>query len=163
MSVEHHQRRTRREALTARQGALAGLLGGLVLAASASTASHLAGRGLWTPINAAACFFASLRPIPTEAHGLLSALGVIVVLAVAALLGMLYATAQEALDAPSLVLIAVYYGLVTWIVATVLVLSWLNPAVKAVWQSWPVLAGHLLYGLTLGAVAATRLHEPEKT
>lgn len=156
MAVEQHQRRVRSEILTARQGLLAGLAGGLALAGVAGGLSLIAGRGVWTPANAAASFWLGTRAVPAAWAGFSSALGLVVILLTGGLLGILYATAQEPVDTPSLLLIAVYYGFSTWFVANFLLLSWLNPAVRGVWQSWPVLVGHLGYGALLGFVAAAR-------
>ena len=47
---------------------------------------------------------------------------------------MLYASAQSPEDTPSLIVIGVFYGLVTYIVSR-LALRWLNPAVFAVWRT----------------------------
>ncbi len=156
MTVEQHHRRTRIEVLTARQGLAAGMVGGLALALVAGALSAAAGRGLWTPVNAAGSFFLGVQPIPAGPAGLLTLVGLAVMLLVGGLLGALYATAQETLDNPSLLVIAIYYGGVTWITATFLLLSWLNPAVQAVWRSGALLAGHLAYGALLGLVAIWR-------
>ncbi len=156
MTVEQHQRRTRTEILTARQGFVAGMVGGLTLALVAGALSSAAGDGLWTPVNAAGSFFLGVQPIPTGMAGAVSYLGLAVMLVLGGLLGALYATAQEPQDNPSVLIIAVYYGGVTWIVATFLLLSWLNPSVQAVWKSWAVLAGHLAYGAVLGLYAVAR-------
>lgn len=156
MTAEHHQRRTRTEILTARQGFVAGMAGGLTLALVAGALSSAAGNGLWTPVNAAGSFFLGVQPIPSDMAGVVSFVGLAVMLVVGGLLGALYATAQEPLDTPSLLIIAVYYGGVIWITATFLVLSWLNPAVQAVWRSAALLAGHLAFGAVLGVVAVWR-------
>lgn len=156
MTVEQHQRHTRSEILTARQGFVAGTIGGLALALTAGALSAATGQGLWTPVNAAGSFFLGVQPIPAGMAGALSYLGLAVMLLVGGLLGALYATAQEPLDTPSLLVIAIYFGFVTWITATVLVLSWLNPAVHAVWRSMALLAGHLVFGAVLGLAAAWR-------
>lgn len=154
MTVEQHQRRVRTEILTARQGFAIGLVAGLALALVAGALSSAAGNGLWTPVNAAGSFFLGVQPIPTEMAGAVSYLGLVVMALMGGLLGTLYATAQEPLDTPSLLIIAVYYGGVIWIVSNFVVLSWLSPAIRAVWQSWPVLAGHLVFGALLGLYAA---------
>lgn len=156
MTVEHHQRRVRTEILTARQGFAMGIVAGLVLALVAGALSAAAGSGLWTPVNAAGSFFLNVQPIPAGMAGAVTYLGLAVMMLVGALLGTLYATAQEPQDSPSVLIIAVYYGGVTWIVATFLFLSWLNPSVQAVWKSWAVLAGHLAYGAVLGLYAVVR-------
>lgn len=156
MTVEQHQRRTRTEILSARQGLVAGVAAGLALALVSGALSAASGRGGWLPVNAAGSFFLGVVPIPADFAGAPSILGLAVMGVLGGLLGALYATAQEPVDTPSLLVIAVYYGFVTWIMATFAVLSWLNPAVRAVWQSWPVLAGHLTFGAVLGLAAAAR-------
>lgn len=133
-----------------------GIVGGWALALVAGLLSPAAGNGPWSPVNAAGSFFLGIHPIPGEIAGTATIVGLAVMTLLGGLLGTLYATAQEPLDTPSLLVIAVYYGFVTWFVATFAVLSWLNPAVKAVWQSWPVLAGHLVFGAVLGVYAALR-------
>ena len=156
MTVEQHQRRVRTEILTARQGFAIGILAGLAFALVAGTLSSVLGSGAWTPINAAGSFFLGVQPIPADFAGAVSYAGLAVMTLMGALLGTLYATAQEPLDTPSLLIIAVYYGGITWFVSTFFILSWLNPAVREVWQSWPVLAGSLVYGAVLGVFAASR-------
>lgn len=156
MTVEHHQRRTKTEILTVRQGFVIGMAAGLALALVAGALSAAAGDGLWTPVNAAGSFFLNVQPIPTGMAGAVTYLGLAVIIVVGGLLGALYATAQEPLDTPSLLIIAIYYGAITWFTATFLVLSWLDPAVQAVWKSWAVLAGHLAFGAVLGLAAIVR-------
>lgn len=156
MAAEPHQRRTRTEILTARQGLAAGVGAGLALALVAGAGWAATGDGPWIPVNAAGSFFLGAQPIPADFAGAVSYVGVSVLLLMGGLLGVLYATAQEPLDNPSLLIIAVYYGGVTWIVSTFALLSWLNPAVRAIWQSWPVLLGHLVYGALLGLCAVAR-------
>lgn len=156
MTVEQHQRGVRSEILRARQGLLVGGVAGLVLALVAMAGSSAAGTGLWTPVNAVGSFFLGVQPIPNEMAGAVSLLGLAVMLLMGGLLGALYATAQEPVDNPSLLIIAIYYGGVIWFVSTFAVLSWLSPAVRSVWGSWPVLLGHLVYGALLGVYAAVR-------
>lgn len=156
MTMEQHQRLGRMEILTTGQGAVAGLAGSLALAAVAMLGSRAAGDGLWTPINAAGAFFTGADSVPPDPAGLQTLVGVLTVLGVGLLLGVLYATAQEPVDTPSLLIIAVYYGFLIWFIATFAVLSWLNPLVHDVWRSWYVLAGSLAYGAVLGLAAALR-------
>ena len=68
---------------------------------------------------------------------------------------MLYASAQSPEDTLSLIVIGVFYGLVTYIVSR-LALRWLNPAVFAVWRTWPVFIGQLMFGATLAVFAISR-------
>ena len=157
MTVEQHQRRTRREVLTMPQGLAAGLLGAAVLTVVSAGLLAAAGHGAWQAINAAGAFVLRGQAISGHYAGALSLVGGGLIAVTGALLGVLYASAQEVLDAPSLFFIAMYYGAVSWIVSNFGVLSWLAPAVKTVWQSWPVFLGHLGYGATLGLIALRAL------
>ena len=157
MTVEQHQRTGPSEILTIRQGLVAGIVAALVMAVVAMVGSSLIDKGLWTPINAVGSFFLGSRAVPISADlaGAVTVLGVVVQLAVGVLLGMLYASAQSPEDTPSLIVIGVFYGLVTYIVSR-LALRWLNPEVFAVWRTLPVFIGQLLFGATLAAIAALR-------
>jgi hypothetical protein len=157
VTVEQHQRTGPSEILTIRQGLVAGIVAALVMAVVAMVGSGLIDEGLWTPINAIGSFFvgSSAVPIPPGPAGAVTVVGVVVQLAVGGLLGMLYASAQSPEDTLSLIVIGVFYGLVTYIVSR-LALRWLNPAVFAVWRSWPVFIGQLLFGATLAVFAISR-------
>lgn len=157
MTVEHHQRTGLAEILTIRQGLVAGLAAALAMAAVAMFGSNLLGAGTWTPINAAGSFFIGedAAPVPTDLAGAVTLLGIVVTLVTGGLLGMLYASAQSPEDTPSLIVIGVFYGLVIYIVSRLL-LRWLDEAVFDVWRTWPVFAGHLVFGATLACVAAWR-------
>lgn len=157
MTVEQHQRTGQAEILTIRQGFAVGTVSAFVMALVAMVGSDLVGQGLWTPINAVGSFFlgGSEQTIPSGPAGAITVVGVVVQLAVGGLLGMLYASAQSPEDTPSLIVIGLFYGLVTYIVSR-LALRWLDPAVFAVWRTWPVFVGQLLFGATLAVFAASR-------
>lgn len=157
MTVEQHQRTGPSEILTIKQGLAAGLGAAVVMAVVAMMGSSLAGHGLWSPINAAGWFFVgdSTTPVPAGLAGTVTVVGVLVTFVVGGLLGMLYASAQAPEDTPSLVVIGIFYGLVTYIVAR-LALRWLNMAVFDVWRTWPVFLSQLVFGATLACVAAWR-------
>ena len=157
MTVEQHQRTGQSEILTIRQGFVAGIVAAFVMATVAMVGSYLVGQGLWTPINAVGSFFlgSGAVPIPPDPAGAVTVIGVVVQLAVGSLLGMLYASAQSPEDTPSLIVIGLFYGLVTYIVSR-LALRWLDPAVFAVWRTLPVFVGQLLFGATLAVIAASR-------
>lgn len=156
MTVEQHQRLSQMEILTVRQGVLAGLLATLAMAAVVMLASGATNHGLWTPVNAPGAFVTGANSVPGEFAGGLSIAGMITMLALGALLGALYATAQEPVDSPSVMAIALYYGFFVWFVATFIVMLWLNPPVQQVWRQWYILAGHLAFGAVLGAAAVLR-------
>ena len=156
MTVEQHHYTGQRAVLTLRQGLAAGVVAAACMALVASLGSALAGDGLWTPLNAVGSFFRPAAPIPAGFAGSLTWLGAAVSLLMGGLLGALYASAQERIDTPSLLVVAIYFGLVTWIVATFAILSWAKPPVHEVMRTWPVLLGNLVYGLVLGLFAASR-------
>lgn len=156
MTVEQHQRAGRIEILTVGQGFVIGVVGAVAMAIVAMGGSATAGQGLWMPINVIGCFFTGTEPIPAGFAGGVTALGIAVQLVMGGLLGMLYASAQERIDSPSLFIIAVYYGFITWFVASFFILRWLNPTVAGIWRSWPVLLGQLAYGAVLGLFAIWR-------
>lgn len=156
MTVEQHQRSGRIEVLTVGQGFVIGIVGAVAMATIAMAGSAATGHGLWTPINAVGCFFTGTEPIPAGFAGWVTGLGIAVQLVTGGLLGLLYASAQERIDSPSLLIIAVYYGFITWFVASFFILRWLNPTVAGIWRSWPVLLGQLAYGAVLGLFAIWR-------
>lgn len=156
MTVEQHQHTGRLEVLTIRQGMLFGILAAIVMTAVATAGFALSGNGFWTPINATGSFVIGSNPVPTGFSGSLTLIGLLIQLIMGGLLGALYASAQERIDRPSLLVVATYYGLVIWIVATFAVLSWLRPPIHDVMRTWPLLIAHLVYGLLLGLVAASQ-------
>ena len=156
MTVEQHQRLDRMEILTVRQGVVAGLVGTVVLAVVVMLGSSATGNGLWTPINAPGVFVTGADAVPASFFFCLSIAGLITMLILGALLGALYATAQEPVDTPSLLIIALYYGFLIWFIATFVVMLLLNPLVQQVWRQWFILVGNLAYGAVLGVAAMLR-------
>lgn len=162
MTVEQHQYPRGMEMLTPRQGLVAGALSAVAMAATLMAGSALAGPGLWAPLNAIGGFFRPWQP-PAVGFVLPTALlGLATHLIAGAVFGALYASAAERMDRRSVVLVAVYYGFMLWFGATFLVLSWLKPELHSVFKSWTFLVGHLVYGLVLGAYAASQ-PQPQRT
>lgn len=156
MTVEYHHHMDRMEILTVRQGVVAGLVGTVALAVVVTLGSSATGNGLWTPINAPGAFVTGADAVPAGYSGLLSIAGILTMFVLGGLLGALYSTAQEPVDTPSLLVIAVYYGFFIWFIATFVIMLWLNPLVQQVWRQWFVLAGHLAFGAVLGVAAMLR-------
>lgn len=156
MTVEQHQRSGSIEVIKIRQGVVAGVAAALAMAGVAMLGFALSGRGLWTPVNAIGNFFQSGATLAPGFAGGASLLGLAIQLGMGALLGALYASAQERIDNPSLLIVAIYYGFIIWFVATFLVLSWLKPALSQVMRSWPIFLAHLAFGAVLGAYAVAR-------
>ena len=153
MTVEQHQRSGSIEVIKIRQGALAGLAAALAMAGVVMLGFSLSGRGLWTPVNAIGSFWQGGATIAPGFDGSTSLLGLAIQLGMGALLGALYASAQERIDSPSLMVVAIYYGFIIWFVATFLVLSWLIPDLSQLMRNWPFFLAHLAFGAVLGAYA----------
>ncbi len=156
MTVEYHHRQYRMEILTTRQGVVAGLIGTVALVVVVTLGSAATGNGLWAPINAPGAFISGADAVPAGYSGLLSFAGLVTMFVLGGLLGALYATAQEPVDTPSLLIIAVYYGFFIWFIATFVIMLLLNPLVQQVWRQWFIFAGQLAYGGTLGVFAMLR-------
>lgn len=156
MTVEQHQRTNSIEILRPAQGFAIGLVAGAVMAIVIMAGSPQAGQGLWTFPNAVGSLF---RPAGVDLPGFAGAIswaGLAIHFLMAGLLGALYASAQERIDNRSVAIIGLYYGFILWFVATFLLLSWLKPDISQVMRNWPMLAGHLAYGITLGLYAVSQ-------
>ncbi|MEA3337654.1 MAG: hypothetical protein U9R25_17290 [Chloroflexota bacterium] len=161
MTVEQHQLTGRLEVLAIREGFLIGGLAAIVMAIVAMIISALTGHGFWTPVNAIGGFL-STAPTSQEFDGVTTVVGVAVQLLMGGLLGTLYASAQARIDNPSMLIIAVWYGLIIWFVATFLVFSWLSPGFQEVMKSWSMFLAHLSFGPCLGLYAVSRNPYPAR-
>ncbi len=95
-----------------------------------------------------------LVAVPADATSeALMAMGLALHLAVAGLLGLLYALSQRRIPDRGLIGVGLLFGFVIWAVGSLIIGRFLEPAVREVLRSWPWLLAHLLYGLTLTAAA----------
>lgn len=84
------------------------------------------------------------------------AAGALLHLAVAMVLGLLYALSQRLIPDRGLIGVGLLFGFVTWVVGSVILgRLWPEPLGAAL-RSWPWLAAHLAFGLVLGAVAVAQ-------
>lgn len=153
MTVEQHQWLRGREIMSPARGFGAGIAAGAIMAGVLMAGFALSGQGLWTPINAIGGFWGGQTPPSPQFSGVTTWLGLATHFLLAGALGALFASAIERMDKPSLLIIAVWYGFITWFVATFLVLSWLKPELSDLTRTWPFLLGNLAYGLVLGVIA----------
>jgi hypothetical protein len=137
---------------------LAGLLAGLAFAAYSMVAFAATGRGLWYPLNLAA--HALWRRVPTDGRaypgGIAVGLVTIVVLGVVVFAPYAALAYGAALDRAQLLIGAVVYGNVVWIVGHYLV--WPRVDVQAATRFSATVAwvAHMLAGLA-GGLALVRL------
>ncbi len=155
MTVEQHQHSASAEILTVSQGFRAGLAAALVMALVAMILAAMNGQGFWTPLNAIGGLFKGGGIVTGFSLGI-ALPGLVIHLLMGGGLGALYASAQERIDNRSLLVVALYYGLVVWVIATFAVLSWLKPSLLEVMRTWPLLAAHLSFGAVLGLFAMSR-------
>ncbi|MEJ5199766.1 MAG: DUF6789 family protein [Anaerolineae bacterium] len=81
------------------------------------------------------------------------AAGLALHLTVAGILGLLYALSQRLIPDRGLIGVGLLFGLVIWIVGSVIVGRLLPPQLGAMLRSWPWLMAHLAFGLVLAAIA----------
>ncbi len=80
-------------------------------------------------------------------------LGGVVHAVLGALFGLLYALCQQQTTLRNLIAVALFYGLMLWLIGLVLVSPWLDQTLKPAVRSWPWLWGCLVYGLVLAGSA----------
>lgn len=153
MTVEQHQWLRGKEILSPGRGFGAGIIAGALMAGVLMAGFALNGQGLWTPINAIGSFWGRQPPPSPQFDGVTSLLGLATHFLLAGALGALFFSAIERMDRPSLLIIGVWYGFMTWFVSTFLILSWLKPDLRDLTRTWPFLLGTLAYGLALGVIA----------
>jgi hypothetical protein len=153
MTVEQHQWLRGKEILSPARGFGAGVAAGALMASVLMAGFALSGQGLWTPINAIGAFWGGQTPPSSQFSGITTVAGLATHFLLAGALGALFFSAIERMDKPSLLIIGVWYGFITWFVSTFLVLSWLKPELRDLVRTWPFLIGTLAYGLALGWIA----------
>lgn len=90
---------------------------------------------------------------PSAGSNLLILTGVAVHALLGALFGLLYAVCQQRVPLRGLIAVGLFYGFVLWVVASVIIGSLFEPALRCAIRSWPWLLSNLLYGLCLAGVA----------
>jgi len=84
------------------------------------------------------------------------AAGLALHLAVAVALGLLYALSQRLIPDRGLIGVGLLFGFVVWVVGSVILGRFWPEPLGAALRSWPWLAAHLAFGLTLAAVAVAQ-------
>jgi hypothetical protein len=138
-------------------GALAGLIGGVAMALFAAVYEAARGFGFWTPLEAIAATVLR-EPAVTGSVGEL-VLGLVVHLAVAIFIGILFAlvTPRDVAPAPAIAF-GLFAGLVALVVMSLVIVPVENPeeGIRLMWGTAPgalpvsiAFADHLLYGAGL--------------
>jgi hypothetical protein len=125
--------------------------------------SGLAGTGLMLAIVAALQSVSGLqvvhvlaqvgRALPGVNSSSSAMAGTAVMLAVGALLGLIYAASQQRIASRGLLCVGLFYGFLIWVLGSVLVGVFYGETLRASLRSWPWLVACLTYGLWLAAVA----------
>lgn len=132
------------------EGLLAGLVGSVLMLVSVALlqpASDLEAGYLLRQIG-------SVLFTTADSHSTLAlSAGLAVHLIVSLLLGLLYAASQQQIPIRGLVAVGTFYGLVNWIIGSLLVGSLLSQTLRETLRSWPWFAACIVYGLSLASVA----------
>ena len=136
---------------------------GLVLTPLAGMLSGLAGTGWMLAIVAALHSVSGVQGVQVLAQvghvlpGVKSSSAVLagaaLMLAVGALLGLIYAASQQHIPSHALICVGLFYGFLIWAVGSLLVGVFYGETLRASLRSWPWLVACLTYGLWLATVA----------
>lgn len=141
------------------QGALGGLLGGVVMAVISMSVSLLQGPGLWMPVKLIGGFVLGLRAINSvggfDVMPIVS--GLAIHMLVSAGLGGLFGLLVVSLPKVTVALYGVVYAIAIWFLALFIVLPVADPLL--VHNTNPVFfaLSHIAYGAVLGWWAGTRV------
>lgn len=133
-----------------KHGVIGGLIGAILMGMVSMILFPLLGIGsFWQPMNLiAAVFNQAWGSFP--GFGLTpSIVGMVVHMMMSAVLGLIFVAIASRLSA-NLILEAVIYSLVVWVVADFLVLPTLDPTMARTFPAWLFALVHVMYGLGLG-------------
>ncbi len=136
-------------ATNARSGALAGLVGGVVMAMWSMVVLAATGAGFWTPVNLIA--HTIWRGAPTDGSFSIGALllGLLVHMVMSVAFGVVLATLATRLAGtlPALLAAGMTFGLVLWLVNQYVIWPAIDETAAQAFTPWVFAAGHLLFGL----------------
>ncbi|MGH3432905.1 MAG: hypothetical protein ACRDQB_08735 [Thermocrispum sp.] len=137
------------------RGAVAGMVGGVVMAMWSMLALLASGEGFWTPLNLIAHTFWRGAPLDgTFSFGAL-VLGLVVHMIMSMMLGVLGAAAVRLVrGVPStrgaLAALGMAVGLVVWLVMQFAIWQAVDEAAAEAFTPWIFAVGHLMYGAVTG-------------
>ena len=147
-------------AISLGQGALAGLIGGIVLAMFAMIVAWAAGDGLWSPPRAITGMFGGAEYAGSGfAFGSI-AVGVMLHMMLSMVFGVIYAFAIDAithgLGAPVQLVTGMVYGVFIWAINTYLIGPRMpgDQLMTDAMPAWAWFVGHVMFGAVLGYLYA---------
>lgn len=146
-------------------GAVAGAIGGMMMAMWSMIAFALTSKGFWTPVNLIAHSLWSGAPLTGEFSGGAFALGLVAHMALAMMLGAVISVVAHlvAKGGASTVAIATAIALGAWVIQAFLWRA-VDSAGSAAFTPWILAVGHVIFGMSAGAVIVTserKAHIPE--
>jgi uncharacterized membrane protein YagU involved in acid resistance len=136
-------------AANARVGALAGLLGGVVMAMWSMVALAATGPGFWTPVNLIAHTIWRGAPIDGGFSAGALLLGLMVHLAMSVVFGVILAALVGRLAGtlPALLAAGMAFGLAAWLLNQYVTWPVIDQTAAQAFTPWVLAVGHLLFGL----------------
>ena len=149
-------------AATIKAGAIAGAIGGMVMAMFAMVALWLTDVGFWAPLNLIAHTAWSDAPLDGEFSGGAVAIGLVIHMAISMMLGAAIAVVLSKMPKlNSSTVVAAITGMVIGLVAWVLVQYVAWPAIDQeaadAFTPWVFGAAHAMFGVVTGALASRSL------
>lgn len=145
---------------TLKRGALAGMVGGIVMAMWSMIVLWLTGVGFWSPLNFIAHTVWRGAPLDETFSGGGLVLGLVIHMMMSMILGMVFAVAvrsagRVAGNAAAVVGGGMVFGIVVWVVMEFLVWRLVDPAAAEAFTPWVFAVGHAMYGAATALVVAT--------
>jgi len=145
---------------TLKRGALAGMVGGVVMAMWSMIALWLAGTGFWSPLNLIANTLWRGAPAGAAFSGGALVLGLVVHMMMSMGLGMVLAVGlrtvrQLAASPAALVITGMVFGLVVWAVMQYGIWPAIDAAAAARFTPWVFALGHLMFGVATALLIGT--------
>lgn len=130
-------------------GTVSGVVAGMLMLILIWALSPVSGLSVGTLLT----HVGSMMTSSSDKSSITVAVGLVVHLMTAGLLGLLYALCQRRIVIHGLVGVGLLFGFVMWVISTVIVGWLLDETARVVLRSWPWLLASLLFGLVLASVA----------
>lgn len=141
---------------TVTRGALAGAVGGMVMAMWSMIALWLNHDGFWQPLNLIAHTFWRSAPLGSQFSFGAAVLGLIVHMMTSMALGVVLLLVVQRVhgNAAALAGIGMVFGLVVWVLMQYVVWRIVDADAAQAFTPWVFALGHVMFGATTGLVAA---------
>ncbi len=143
------------------RGALAGAVGGMVMAMWSMIVLWAAHAGFWEPLNLIAHTFWRAAPLGSEFSFGAAVLGLIVHMMMSMVLGVVFALGAQRIrgQAATLAGIGMAFGLVVWVLMQYIVWPIVDADAAEAFTPWVFAVGHAMFGATTGLVVGALFKE----